>query len=264
MKKYLLLLITILCFSFCYSQDAVSTWMTVKVDGHPNEWSKPLRYYDESTRLFYAFANDSTTLYLCFQAAEEMDQRKITKAGMTVTLTTKGRIKNKASISFPLPQPEQPHQKDQMGEKSRQTIINTFLMQNTIMDVKGFATREGQVSINDSSGIKAAINWDDSYRLIYEIAIPLKELYGGGYTATDLANPLTLSVLVNGLKQPKFAGQNGGEEHNMGMGQHGGQGEGSHRGQGHEESNTEISSSQREIVYQKGKLSQKFTLALRP
>jgi hypothetical protein len=202
-----------------------------------------------------------------------MTQMKIMRAGMTVSLTSKN--KKKASISFPMPL-SHPHtgmeDNTQNQRWDKQTMRNTFLLENTLMTVKGFSTRSGLIPINDSSGIKAAINWD-KIMMIYEIAIPLKEFYGVNYNADDLEKQLTLSIEVNALEKPDFSsGENRGSSGRgmQGMGgERGERGEKDERGEGsmmnsgggmRGERNS--SNTDREGMFEKGKFSQKFMLAI--
>src|ERR1017187_6724980 len=144
-------------FSFAQSDIPMANWAhsPVKIDGDPKEWSLPLRFYDDHTKLLFAFSNDSSNLYLCFQNTEERDQRKILKAGMTITLSTKGKSKTKVSIKYPLGQTGTPFEKPQQREDSMrqnfnpERMKNLFLVQNSVMEVSGFKSRQGLISVND-------------------------------------------------------------------------------------------------------------------
>jgi hypothetical protein len=243
----------------------------VKVDGDAREWSLPLRYYDEGTKMFFAFANDSNYVYLCFQSNDVMMQRKLLAAGMSVTLSTKGKPKRKATIAFPMGGKgtffRKPEGDNKTEPNSKQAMRNSFLAQNRLMNVKGFSTREGVISIKDSSGLVVAIDWDNTNKLIYEIGIPLKELYGNDYTAQDLLNPLMMTAEVNALEKPssdnKEGGSSGGRRNwSGGGGGHGGGGGGMHRGAGggYGDKSGDTGPSDREKMFEKGKFSQKFLL----
>lgn len=77
-----------------FAQDDVpkAAWVSspVTIDGKAPDWKLPLRLYDSDTKLFFAFANDDTNLYLCFQAPDDMFQTKIIRAGMEVAVSAKG------------------------------------------------------------------------------------------------------------------------------------------------------------------------------
>ena len=169
--RNILAVVSLFFSTLSFAQDDIvkSSWVSspVKIDGNPQEWKLPLKYYDAGTKLFFAFANDDKNLYLCFQAPDEMNQVKIMRAGMEIYLSTKG--KHKVSVTFPLADQvaataSQNDNNDQANydRKGRRT---SFILQNTMMEVKGFETRNGLIPINDSSGINAAINWDDKDKL---------------------------------------------------------------------------------------------------
>jgi hypothetical protein len=262
MIKNSLAFIFILASLFSFAQDGTpkATWMSspVTIDGKPQEWKMPLRFYDDGTKLFFAFANDDKNLYLCFQAPDDMFQMKIMRAGMEVTLSVKGN--HKVSVTFPLPQQTLPEasssEQETTENKNRKT---SFILQHTLMNVNGFATRNGMIPINDSSGINAAINWDESNKLTYEIAIPFKEWFGPGYKIADLSKDISLDITINAVKQKR---NNPGES-----GMHGGGGRMGNGGMHHQrnaDSEGEgkvLPGEYKYSLYEKRKLKQKFVLA---
>lgn len=197
-------------FSFClitfvsYSQTSIAKWRSkeIVIDGFANEWSSPLRFYDAETKLFFAFMNDSTNLYLCFQSNDKRNQVKINRAGMKVFINTKSKEKHKASIDFPLTDSKLNFAREEVNEEVEpdiQSLKNTFLLQNTNMLTAGFATQNGNYAIRDSSGIRAAMNWNEKSIMTYELVIPLKEILGLNYTPKDLTKVITLIIQVNAI-----------------------------------------------------------------
>lgn len=251
-----------------FAQDDVakSAWIysPVKVDGNPQEWIQPLRYYDANTKLFFAFANDSKNLYLCFQSPDEMNQMKIMYAGLKITLSTKG--KHKASINFPLVQKSEAaktaNENSDQQRVNRKSMESGLLAQDTMMEVKGFATKNGVIPINDNSGINAAINWDETNKFTYEVAIPLKELFGEDYNAANISKDISMDIEVNALSKSgrsgsgdnSFSGRGGG-------GRMGGGGMHHERNANGEENDSQISGVDKSAMFEKSKLKQKFILA---
>jgi hypothetical protein len=281
MQKAIITLTSLFICSLLWAQDdtPVSVWATtpVKADGKPEEWHLPLRFYDNNTKLLYAIANDSKNLYLCFQTSDEINQQKIMRAGMKVTLISKAGDKRKVSINFPLAQPHmlvKPEAGADSTEKhtERKDLKNNFLVQNTLMEVKGFATKNGAIEINDSSGINVAINWDDANQLTYEIVIPFAEFYGKQFSIEDLSKYITMEVEVNAVPKQEHSGGGGrGGEGRMGgggMGRGGGMG-GRGGGMGRQRSNMGgdeagggNSFGSRAAMFEKSELKQKFTLSI--
>ena len=269
MIKYLLAIGFIFTSSLSFSQDdiAKSIWISspVKIDGNAQEWILPLRYYDPGTKLFFAFANDDKNLYLCFQTPDEMNEMKIMHAGMKVTLSTKG--KHKASVNFPLVQKTEsvPPENENTGQQSfdRKNRRNSFLIKNTMMEVKGFATRSGMIPINDSSGINASINWDEANKFTYEIAIPFKELFGNDYNAADISKDISLDIDINAVTKQNYPNFGMEENGRRGRGGRNGGGDGMNheRNENREEGNSQQTMENRMAMLMKSKLRQKFILA---
>jgi len=253
--------------SFAQEGTPKSTWISspVIIDGKASEWKLPLRFYDDGTKLFFAFANDDKNLYLCFQAPDNMFQMKIIRAGMEVSVSAKG--KHKVSITFPITQTSvtEPTKEDnnEMQNADKQNRRTNFILQNTMMDVKGFATRNGIIPINDTSGIYAAINWDENNKLTYEIAIPFKEWFGADYNIADIVKDISMDVTINALKQTRRNSDGGENGMPGGRGRMGGGGGGMHR-QRNTDSDAEsqvMPGEYKYSLYEKSKLKQKFILA---
>ena len=203
-----------------YAQDvSTAKWMAqpITVDGIATEWHQPLNFYDSETKLLFAISNDSTNIYLCFEAKDNATEMKIMRAGMRIELDTKGRSGRSATIDFPLPpkerdeQPEGDNGQQKEGDTSTQAggygprrfdpamYHQRFLTNNITMDVKGFASGNGMIPIRGRD-INIAMNWDDADNLFYEISIPIKDLLEDGYTADDILKEITLHAEVNAMK----------------------------------------------------------------
>jgi hypothetical protein len=259
-------LLLVSAISFAQEGTPKSTWVSspATIDGKAAEWKLPLRFYDDGTKLFFAFANDDKNLYVCFQSPDDMFQMKIMHAGMEVSVSAKG--KHKVSIIFPITQTSatEPGKEDnnEIQNADKQNRRTNFILQNTMMNVKGFITRNGIIPINDTSGINAAINWDESNKLTYEIAIPFKEWFDADYNIADIIKDISMDVTINALKQTHR--NNGGSENGMqGRGGRMGGGGGMH----HQRNNNNNAEKQvmpgeyKYSLYEKSKLKQKFILA---
>ena len=190
------------------------------------------------------------------------------RAGMEVYLAIKG--KHKVSVTFPLagqsaPAPSQNDNssRENADRKDRRT---SFILQNTLMEVKGFETRNGFIPINDSSGINAAINWDENDKLTYEIAIPLKAWLGTNSTAEDISKDISLDIEINAVKRQGRSGGGGGGNGFSGRGgggRMGGGGGGMHheRNANTDDENSALPGENKMSMFEKSKLKEKFTLA---
>jgi len=222
--KYLIISVAFFCNIAANAQDvSTANWAAapVTVDGNANEWHQPLNLYDTDTKLLFAMSNDSTHIYLCFESKDDQTQRKIMRAGMSVELDFKGKTKRSATIAYPLPPKERDNGGDDMAadntdkdnslatsreeqqqlRKQNQALARErFLTDNLTMQLSGFASVNGMVPVRGRD-ITAAMNWDSTGNLFYEIAIPIKQLIDEGYTAEQLTKEITLEVRVMALPQ---------------------------------------------------------------
>lgn len=250
MKTYywLTLFVILLLNAHAQSDVATAVWMQqhVLIDGKGNEWEQPLNFYDDNTKLLFAIGNDSSNIYFCFESKDPLNQMKLMRAGMKITLTSKGKSKHNATIEFPLPPNGQVTENNDTWDYSMQNHDNenknapythqnhdtgflrkNFIMNHLMMNVEGFTSVNGIIPVKNPSGISAAIDWDSASYLIYELAIPEKEFFGNDYTPKDVSNEIALSVEVNALHHASMQGSNGNNHDYHGGGQYGG---GTHSG----------------------------------
>jgi hypothetical protein len=283
MKYYLCIVLLAGVFNRACAQSDVATakWMAqpVVIDGENTEWGRSLNFYDVDTKLSFALGSDSNNIYLCFESENGPNQMKIMRAGMNIELSTKGKNKHEVFIAYPLPQKEQEPAATGTDTANNGTSSFThqvhdaasfktnYLGKHTVMDVKGFASANGEVPVKNASGLNVAMNWDSASNLIYEIAIPKKEFFGAHYSPKEASEEITLSVEVNALKHMPTEGGNknsDGESHGEGMnggGMHGSgmEGGGMHGG-GSYGGGKQWSEADRESLGVKTSFKQKFVL----
>lgn len=248
---------------------------TFKADDNVKEWPQPLRYYDTESKLFFAFANDDKNIYICLQTNDDITQAKILGAGMSVSISVKANGKHKATVNYPMGSqqttPVSPAENGLQKKFDRGNKRASFLMHNTMMELKGFAGRDGLVPIHDSSGINTSINWDEQNKMGYEVVIPFTAFYGNGYTQADLSKEIALVVEVNAL--PKLGnggsgggfsgrgGHMGGGGGRMGGGRMGGGRTGDTERQRDETDPSSQNNNTKSSLFEKTKLKEKFILA---
>jgi hypothetical protein len=288
MKYYFCIILIAGVFDHLLAQSDVATakWMAqpVIIDGENTEWGRSLNFYDEDTKLSFALGSDSNNIYLCFESENGPNQMKIMRAGMNIELSTKGKNKHEVFIAYPLPQKEQEPVTTGTDSSNNNTSSFThqvhdaasfktnYLTKHAVMQVKGFASANGEIPVKNASGLNVAMNWDSASNLFYEIAIPKKEFFGADYSPKEASEEITLSVEVNALKHMPSEGQNksgDGESHGEGMndgGMHGGGmhgsgmgGEGMHEG-GSYGGGKQWSEADRESLGVKTSFKQKFVL----
>jgi len=213
-----------------------SRWKTkeIVVDGNIREWTKPLNFYDDKSGLLFAICNDKSNVYFAFTVNDEMKMRKLMSAGWSVELSSKEKDRKfNATLSFPGIQvagmgrrPGSEFEKKVPGNP----VIDSYRLQLVSVAAKGFLSNQTEVKLNDRNDIDIAVGADSTRFIIYEIAIPLKELIADH--SAQLDELITLNVSVNALSKPSGGGdrsgrsgrssRSGGEMSGMGAGMEGG------------------------------------------
>ncbi|MFT3678802.1 MAG: hypothetical protein QM791_00930 [Ferruginibacter sp.] len=224
----------VLFINTAFAQDdaAKSNWATapVKVDGDSREWVQPFKYYDATTKLFFAFANDDQNLYLCFQVPNEAEQIKIMRAGMEVTITARGKKKIKGTLTYPFLQEndtlpgEQPGKDEKTGNdhKWQTGIKGDHSKWKGKIKAEGFITANAVMDADNTTGLNIAAAWDSAHKFAYEISIPLKELFGEEFNINDIGKELSLDVVVNAVTKRDRPVNNGNGGRNFSGGRMGG------------------------------------------
>ena len=200
--------------AFVSLRELVSSWPTkpILVDGKTNDWNLPLRFFDSASHMVFDFMSDSTNLYLGFLTSDIPTQVKVMQAGMKITLVYKGKPKRKASVNYPLEQlaglkngPTNMQYDEETGMQTPDIrgMRASFALQNTAMNVEGFASRSGRISNKDASGINASIQFDSLQNMVYELCIPLKQLFGEEFKVSNPGKELSLEVFVNSFVKPQ-------------------------------------------------------------
>lgn len=183
----------------------------VKIDARLTDWGENLQAYNKTLGLNYTLANDDKNLYLIIKATDQATTNKITAGGITLAINTDGKktAENAYIISFPLvdanrlrnqmssfrSQPmtmgNDPKADSARLETMRRQAVKTF-KEIKLVGFKDIA--DSVVSIYNTYGIKAAVDYDDKGAMICELALPLK------YFNTSAAKPeFAYNLKLNGL-----------------------------------------------------------------
>lgn len=206
----------------------VSRWQAhpILVDGRDNDWEKPINFYDAKTGLFFAIRNDSTTLYLNFTATDPDKISCLTQAGWSVSFQAKSKkSKTKGTLSFQAsagPPPfrgserptdntmkDRPQGNNQLPERNESgeneenpsmpdlQQLNNYRLTFRQFTASGFIFTHGQVPVMSKKGIAVAVGQSDPAGLVYEVAIPLNELFDDDSVA--LNEKISMQIVVNAL-----------------------------------------------------------------
>ena len=218
MKKNSCSLVIILLFTVSLSaQDGITSarWQPAGIvtDGNNNEWDKPLNLYDAESGLLFTVTNNSKTLYFCFTAKDGRKISKLMKAGWGIEISSKEKKKKfDAAITFPAIQMINSPGKDpgiaQNERPDFKNDIDLYKLNLQTIKTTGFVSANGDIPLLTNDKINIGVGADSSQEIIFEIAIPFKELFPGNDAA--LKEALTLGVTVNALKRPAYQGNTDG------------------------------------------------------
>lgn len=183
---------------------------TVAVDGNPADWALPLRFSNTAYTLQYNVTNDSKDLYVCVSSADDATQLRILKSGMTLYFDPKGDKNKDISLHFPI----------QKHGIARDTRKEELLLQSDYYNTVGFADLEnGQFGLNDIKApihIAIKLNNDDSL-LVYEIAIPLKNILGPDWSVKAAKKNFSVGIVLDAVAGPGGGGGGGMRPGGFGM-----------------------------------------------
>lgn len=248
------------------AQEDVSSakWQSNKIiiDGNDTEWKQPFGLFDNKSGLVFTLTNDNKNIYLCFTDNEEMKAEKLMKAGWTLEfVSSEKKRKFDAFISFP--KTNDPNINMRAEFKNQ---VSLYKMDMPAVKTKGFLTNNGDVPLNNKEGINIGIGLDSAQKIVYEMAIPIKELMEED--KLQLNELITLDITVNALDKPresgsdKGAGSRGGFNSGGGgrMGGAGRMGGGGRRGAGTAIPERDNAASDRLTLFDKVSFKQKFRL----
>lgn len=211
----------------------------IVVDGSIKEWGDSLRYYNTEKRINYALANTKDTLYMAVRVIDRSEQTRILRAGITLSINTKGKKKESFSITFPLNTQGSGTPLNIKGDdgddpkQSHEALMQAVLTVLRGIKVEGFSDIEGDmITTSNTYGIKTAIDYDDKGYLVCEAAIPMALFHASG---DAVKNEWAFNFKINGITKPaapQGEGQEGGGRGGRGGGGGGGRGGGGRGGGG--------------------------------
>jgi hypothetical protein len=222
---------------------ATSVWApaNVKIDGSISEWEDSFQAYNKSTKLFYTLSNNEKYLYLAITSTDAANNNKIVAGGITLTINTAGKKKDKGaySLTFPVISRTSRGQRGRggrFGARSQTNEADTaianaahrqLISASKEIKVLGFKDVDDTlISIYNEYGIKAAIGYDTLGNYAYELAVPLKLLGISPDNTPEIAYNIKVNGLQVGAGAGGFRGSNDGNGGQGGGGFAGGGGRG--------------------------------------
>lgn len=184
----------------------------IVVDGQNKDWQQPFKLHNSLAGLSFAIANDSTKLYLCFEAIEPLYIVKMLRAGWSFQLSCKERKRrfNTSVVFNPMYIELDPkHDYVEKKEKKEPTFENwldDYKLESNTYTTQGFKHyQKNALTLSDTSQniIHVQLNYNET-KAVYEIAIPLRELMPLNHVKWN--ERMKLKVYINNLEAPPEKG----------------------------------------------------------
>lgn len=219
-----------------------SVWApaATRVDAKLTEWNNSLQAYNKTTLLYYTIANDDKNLYLAVKSSDQMNSNKIIGGGITFTINTEGKKKDKDAFVITYPKVNRAVTRGQFRQRgggggtppdsaSIANMRSQLLASAKEITLSGFKDiTDSTISIYNEYGIKVAVGYDTNGSFIYELAVPLKLLN----ISPDNTKEIAYNLKVNALQFGNRNRDNGGGGNGEGGGGNGGGGFGGGRNGG--------------------------------
>ncbi len=240
--KFQLLIFSLLCFSSILpAQSSISKWQAqpIVIDGDRADWVSIPRFFDSSSNVQYEFRNDAQNLFLILRTTDRVAQMQMLRGGFALKLKVKTKIPTRCSITFPALKMEMPPQQfNKKGDEAQMLLEKTApkpgVLPKDSAVLGGFKYSNGTISSEnkDENKICFARNKETREQLIYELRVPLCEIYGKDFVLEDVVTlPIQLQITINELSQNSGKQDKGGKGMRGGGGMRGGmQGGGGMRG----------------------------------
>lgn len=200
----------------------------IMADGSSSDWKDTLQY-DNSSKIWYCVTNDSINLYVRLKFDDESLQKKVRMLGLTVWFDTTACRKKLFGIGFPVMR--EPGQDDQfkLGNRNKNKDMKGFdedplstLQQD--VEVFGYSSKNDyRKYVMTESPFKPSIGKGEYNSTIYELAIPLKDLFRDREYA--FGKILSIGFITGKMELPEMGKEGRPEQGEMagrGMGPEGG------------------------------------------
>lgn len=219
--------------SVSFAQSSISKWQAqpIVIDGDRADWVNIPRFFDSQSNVQYEFRNDDKNLYLIVRTTDRAAQMQMMRGGFALKLKVKTKIPTRCSITFPAQKMGMPPQQlNNKGDESQLLVEKTAPKQGPMpkdsVVLDGFKFTTGAISSEskDENKISFARNKESREQLVYELRIPLCEIYGKDFVLeNEVSLPIQLQITINELSQNSGKQNKGGKGmHGRGEGQRGG------------------------------------------
>lgn len=179
-----------------------TTAAPVVVDGDISDWHVPVAFSDHSTGISLSLQADSANLYIAMHVINQATQMKMLQMGMQVYLDTSEQKSQAVFVAYPvrgeLQYTQDQNNSDPLQQHNRsdkQQLIKRAIMMQT-RGLNNF--RDGMHMKKNADGPTIALGEDGNNNLVYEAAIPLKQVLGNDFHYTS-ETALNIGCKISGF-----------------------------------------------------------------
>lgn len=207
----------------------------ISIDGNDADWQGMTLNSSPEKTFEYSVAHNDADLFVRMKIENPVEQMKFLTGGMELWVDPTGQEKQKAEIIYPVKGELDPmalRTQNSSGDKKQDREMMHLAVRAQIVSMNRVGFRpeySGVQNINQNTGFKGAINWNDADELIYELKLPFQAFNG-----TVSKDNLDLKFSMGALERPQTssgANSNGGSWRGGGM-SGGMRGGGGYRGSG--------------------------------
>ncbi len=200
-----------LCFSTtAFAQLSSSKWQSnpMNIDGNDSDWETMPRFFNSEASVQYEVRNDTKNLYIILKSSNRSTQMQLLRAGFSVKIKTNSPSFLKSEITF---FPSQMNNFPFMGAKNEnqnhlieKSAFDSIKILKDSASLNGFLHTSGIITSQDQekNNICFAKNRENHEQIVYEIQIPLRELFEDDYSLADITQTaLQLQVVINELSK---------------------------------------------------------------
>jgi hypothetical protein len=151
---------------------------TVVVDGKINEWQTPLPQPSTQVAIRFRAAFDEEYLYLAVHVPDRYFQSLMLAQGASIWLDTLGKRNDNFGIGYPLALSNA--QLEEIANQSKgdeRLFLDNYADALQEFDLIGFVEEPVRASNITSKNMKVAAGFDDLRTLVFEIKMPLKQIF---------------------------------------------------------------------------------------
>lgn len=180
----------------------VTDTLHIKVDGDISEWHSPISFSDRYTGINTSLNADTQNLYIAMHIFNGGTQMKMLKLGMQLYIDPTNQKSQAITIGYPVMDNNTMPTGASSEPGNRANSKTAMISRAVMLQTKGLKLfHDGMHLKKNNNGLEFALSTDGNNNLVYEAAIPLREIYGANFHYTKGTLPLGVGFKINGFEK---------------------------------------------------------------